>query len=284
MARAIVDRRRFIGSAAATVACFAAREVAASQELSGTAAPRPRLLALELLSGAPLATMKTFYGKTLDLAISKETSDRFTVEVGETQITFVAGPTADPGAAPFYHFAINIPENKIQKAVEWQKPRTPLLAIPETHRAAGQSPEVAEDRRANAHSIFFNDPAGNVVEYVARHDLKNGDAHKFGWTDLLYVSEIALVVDDVAGTAAKLSAGTGLRPYKAGTTDVAALGDEWGLILVSKRGRPFDFTSNPQRGADVYRTGVNLRAPESGEYELAGYPYQIALEPRCSCG
>jgi catechol-2,3-dioxygenase len=280
----MVDRRRFIGSAAATVASLAARNVAAKQELTGTASPRPRLLALELLSGASLAAMKTFYGKTLDLAISKEAKDRFTVDVGETPITFVEGPVGDPGGAPFYHFAINIPDSKIQQALAWQKPRTPLLTIPEPHRATGHSPEVAEDRRANAHSIFFNDPAGNVVEYVARHDLKNGDPHNFGWTDLLYVSEIALVVDDVAGAAAKLSAGTGLHPYKAGTADVAAIGDEYGLILVTKRGRPFDFTSNPQRGADVYRTGINLRAPESGKFELAGYPYQIALEPRCSCG
>jgi hypothetical protein len=284
MPRGMIDRRRFIGSAAATAACFAAGDVTARQGPSDPETPRPRLLALELLSGAPLATMKTFYGKTLDLAISKESADRFNVEVGETQITFVAGPVADSGRSPFYHFAINIPENKIRLALEWQRPRTPLLDIPEQRRAAAHPKEIAEDSQGNAHSIFFTDPAGNLVEYVARHDLKNGDRHEFGWTDLLYVSEIALVVDDVAGAAAKLADGTGLRPYKAGTADVATLGDEYGLITLTKRGRPLDVQSHPQRGADVYRTGINLRAPESGKYELAGYPYQIVLEPRCSCG
>ena len=34
--------------------------------------------------------MKTFYGKTLDLRIMNEKSDRFTVEAGETQVTFVS--------------------------------------------------------------------------------------------------------------------------------------------------------------------------------------------------
>jgi catechol 2,3-dioxygenase-like lactoylglutathione lyase family enzyme len=278
-----IDRRRFIGSAAATAAFFAAREVSARQDPVPPEPPRPRLLALELLSGAPLATMKAFYGKTLDLTILKEATDRFIVEAGETQITFIESPSADPGRSPFYHFAISIPENKIREALEWQKARTPILTIPEPRRAPGHPPEVAEDRQANAHSIFFEDPAGNLVEYVARHDLKNGHGGRFGWSDLLHVSEIALIVDDVAGTAEKMAGPIGLRPRKGGTADVAAIGDEYGQIVLTKRGRPFDFASNPQRGAGVYRTGITLRAEEPGQYELAGYPYQVVLEKRCSC-
>lgn len=283
MSRATIDRRHFIGSAAATAAFFAAREVAARQVPEPPEQPRPRLLALELLSGAPLPTMKAFYGKTLDLAVLKEATDRFTVETGETQITFIESQSADPGPSPFYHFAFNIPENKIRPALEWQKVRTPILTIPEQHRASGYPPEVAEYSQANAHSLFFNDPAGNIVEYIARHDLKNGDRARFGWTDLLHVSEIALIVDDVAGTAEKLAGAAGLSPYKGGTADVAAIGDEHGLILLMKRGRPFDFSSNPQHGAGVYRTGITLRAAEPGTYEVAGYPYQVVLEQRCSC-
>ena len=169
---------------------------------SGSPAPalpgRPRILSLELQSGAPLGDMKAFYGKTLDLRILEEKPDRFTVEAGETRITFVGSTDTVDGRSPFYHFAFNIPENKILKALEWQKARTPMLPIPERNRAAGFPPEVVDYSHWNAHSIFFLDPAGNVVEYIARHDLKNADSDAFSWTDILYASEIALVVDDVA--------------------------------------------------------------------------------------
>ena len=122
--------------------------------------------------------------------------------------------------APFYHFAFNIPENKIVQALEWQKARTPLLAIPERNRAAGFPPEVVDYRHWNAHSVFFLDPAGNVVEYIARHDLKNGDSDAFSWADILYASEIGLVVDDVAATADALKEMAAVAPYKGGERSV----------------------------------------------------------------
>jgi hypothetical protein len=285
MSRATIDRRHFLGSAAATAAFFAAHDVAVlgRQVAAPPDPPRPRLLALELLSRAPLATMKAFYGKTLDLRILNEAPDRFTVEAGETQLTFIDGNSSDPGARPFYHFAFNIPDNKIRQALEWQQARAPILTVPEQHRASGYPPQVADDRQAHAHSIFFNDPAGNVVKYVARHDLKNGDSAPFSWADLLYVSEIGLVVDDVAEAAVKLGEAAKLAPFSGATGDVAAIGDEYGLILLMKRGRPFDLSSTPQHNTGVYRTAITLRAAKAGKYELAGYPYQIVLEERCSC-
>ena len=207
MARHLIDRRNFLGSAASAAAFFAMHDVAAGQNAAAVPPPppRPRILALELqAAAAAMGAMKTFYGKTLDLRIMNETGDRFTVEAGETQVTFVSAADAEGPKPPFYHFAFNIPENKILAALEWQKARTPLLAIPERNRAAGYPPEVVDYSHWNAHSIFFLDPAGNVVEYIARHDLKNGDKAPFGWTDILYVSEIGLIVDDVAATAATI--------------------------------------------------------------------------------
>jgi hypothetical protein len=79
-----LDRRRFLGSAAATAA-FLALHDGALQAAQGAAAPaadppRPRLVALEMRSGALQATMKAFYGKTLALRVFDEKPDRFSVE------------------------------------------------------------------------------------------------------------------------------------------------------------------------------------------------------------
>jgi hypothetical protein len=228
--------------------------------------------------------MKAFYGKTLDLRLLDEKADRFTVEAGETRITFVDSAETAGGRAPFYHFAFNIPENKILKALEWQKARTPLLPIPERNRAAGFPPEVVDYSHWNAHSLFFLDPAGNVVEYIARHDLKNSDNSPFSWTDILYASEIALVVDDVAATAAMLATTAAVPQYRGGSDEFMAMGDEHGLLLVMKRGRILDFTSEPHTAARVYRTGVTVRGPKAARHELAGYPYRLDIEERCACG
>jgi catechol-2,3-dioxygenase len=248
------------------------------------AAGRPRLLSLELRSGAPLAEMKTFYGKTLDLGVVDERGDRFTVEAGETRITFVRDAQIVDGRPPFYHFAFNIPENKIVQALEWQKARTPLLPIPERNRAAGFPPEVVDYSHWNAHSVFFLDPAGNVLEYIARHDLKNGDNSPFSWADILYASEIGLVVDDVAEAVDALKNMTALSPYKGGDGNFMAMGDEYGLLLVMKRGRVVDFTGNLENGVREYRTGVNLRGAKAAKHQVLSHPYHLTIEERCSCG
>jgi hypothetical protein len=282
-----MDRRQFLGSTAATAAFFA------MHDLSGSAAqtagsflvqtPRPRILSLELLSGAPLSAMKEFYGRTLEQGIVEERADRLTIETGETRITFVSSPDTEGGRTPFYHFAFNIPENKILQALEWQKARTPLLAIPEQNRAAGYPPEVVDYSHWNAHSIFFLDPAGNVVEYIARHDLKNADNSAFSFMDLLYASEIGLIVDDVAAVAERLKELAAVPQYRGGSDQFMAMGDEYGLLLVMRKGRIVDFTSNPDHGVRVYRTGVTVRGPKTAKYQLASYPYDLVIEERCSC-
>jgi catechol-2,3-dioxygenase len=198
-------------------------------------------------------------------------------------MTFVNSSDTVDGRPPFYHFAFNIPENKILKALEWQKARTPMLYIPESNRATGYPPEVVDYSHWNAHSVFFLDPAGNVVEYIARHDLKNGDSSPFSWGDILYASEIGLIVNDVAATAAMLTDVTGVSQYKGGNDQFMAMGDEYGLLLVMKRGRVVDFTSNPHNGVRVYRTAVAVRGPKTTRYEFADYPYQLGVEERCSC-
>ena len=282
-----IDRRQFLSSAVATTAFFAMHDLAAAGEQSGSAPAdpkRPHLLSLELSAGtSTMAAMRTFYGKTLDLRLMDEKPDRFTVEAGESTITFVASEEAVDGRAPFYHFAFNIPENKIVQALEWQKARTPMLAIPERNRADGFPPEVVNYPHWNAHSVFFLDPAGNVVEYIARHDLKNGDNNPFGWTDILYASEIGLIVDDVPGAANAIGSMTALAPYKTGDDNFTAMGDEYGLLLVMKRGRVVDFTGNAEHGVRPYRTGVNVRGAKAATHQVPSHPYRLTIEERCTC-
>jgi hypothetical protein len=62
------------------------------------------------------------------------------------------------------------------------------------------------------------------------------------------------------------------------------MGDEYGLLLVMKRGRIIDFTGNADHGVRVYRTGVNVRGAKAATHELQPHPYRVTIEERCSCG
>jgi hypothetical protein len=74
-----------------------------------------------------------------------------------------------------------------------------------------------------------------------------------------------------------------VTPYKGATDQFMAMGDEYGLLLIMKRGRVIDFTSNPHNGVRVYRTGVTVRGPKATTYKFADYPYHLGVEERCSC-
>jgi hypothetical protein len=237
----------------------------------------PRLVALDLLTAAPLADMERFY-RSLGLpAATAPSRDRLTIAAGGTEITFRPAPEA--AGRPFYHFAFNIPENKIVEALTWQKARGPLLPIPERNRDPKMPPEVVDYSHWNAHSIFFLDPGGNVVEYIARHDLKNARTGAFGPRDILYASEIAFIVDDVVQTAATLRDVASVVQYRGGSPQFTALGDEEGLLLVMQRGRILNFQpESDEKAARIFETAARVRGGAPNIYRLPGFPYTLTVE------
>lgn len=234
-----------------------------------------RIRGLELLCGAPLDSMRAFYHGKLGLPVADEQPGRLTVAAGATPVTFVSAAEG----RPFYHFAFNIPENKVRAARDWQKERSPLLPIPEHLRDPAYPDDVVNYSHWNAHSVFFLDPAGNVVEYIGRHDLKNAAPGGFGSGDILCASEIAFVVDDVGATAEELKRAVGVSQYRGASDEFAALGDEKGLLLVMKRGRILNFDpSTDEKAARVYRTRARVRGAKAATHAFGAYPYEVAVE------
>ncbi len=233
-----------------------------------------RIKSLVLETSAPLQRMKEFYHDSLGLPILENSAGRLTVRAGESTLTFI--PAAGRASAPFYHFAFNIPENKILQARRWQLNRGPLMPIPQRLRAEAFPDDIVNYTHWNAHSIFFYDPGGNVVEYIARHDLKNAARGPFSAKHILCASEIAFIVDDVAAANAGLRQTLGLPQYRGASDQFAAIGDEQGLVLIMKRGRilNFDDTSH-EKAASVYPTQAVVRVPKSAEAVFPGMPYKL---------
>ncbi|MGE0758731.1 MAG: VOC family protein [Pirellulaceae bacterium] len=220
--------------------------------------------------------MKQFYHRSLGMGVAEEKPGRLTIEAGRTRLTFLKPPTDE--AKPFYHFAFNIPENKAVAARDWQAKRTPLLPIPKALRDPEYPDDVVHYRHWNAHSVFFFDPAGNVVEYIARHNLKNSATGEFGSKDILYASEIAFVVDDVPAATTRWKEAVGLGAYNGTGDQFAALGDEWGLLLIMKRGRVISFEAKERKAVSVFPTVAAIRGIRSRRYVLPEFPYEVAVE------
>jgi hypothetical protein len=90
-------------------------------------------------------------------------------------------------AEPFYHFAINIPANKIEEAKDWLSNKVKLLWMED------YKDDIADFVNWHAKSVYFYDPAGNIVELIARFDLDNNASETFSSHQFLSINEVGLV-------------------------------------------------------------------------------------------
>lgn len=227
-----------------------------------------RITALRLLTTTSLAEMKKFYAETIGLPVVTDKPEELTIKAGETTITFIRSNEEN---RPFYHFAFNIPENKIQKALEWQRKKTPVIhPNPE-----GTKDQVVNFAHWNAHSIFFLDPAGNLLEYIARHGLANATEGDFSVNDILYASEIAFIVDDVNASGKELQTGLNIKEYKPLTHNFWPIGDESGLLLVLQKGRVWSSNPGQKNETAVFKTSATVKTDGNQDWKFPGYPYEI---------
>src|SRR5262249_32817478 len=96
--------------------------------------------------------------------------------------------------------------------------------------------------------------------------------------DILYASEIGLIVDDVPATAQQLARVVGVEQYRGGSEQFTALGDEYGLLLVMKRGRIISFDAEEKKAVSVFRTTAAVRGQMRTRYVFPDFPYELAVE------
>ncbi|MEM7012425.1 MAG: glyoxalase/bleomycin resistance/dioxygenase family protein [Verrucomicrobiota bacterium] len=213
-----------------------------------------------------LDDLRRFYEEQLGLSVSMD-GDNITIEAGTTRLIF--SPSEASEEEPFYHYAFNIPENKIETALQWQKERTPLL------RRGNK--ELIHFKDINAHSVYFNDPAGNIVEYIARHDLDNAAKGGFGPKDILYASEIGLVVDDVAQTQSDIKDSLGLTGFPGSyrSHSFSPVGDAHALLILVKRDRKW--FPNQKQAAKVHPVEAMIRGAGERQLRDADLKFQVDL-------
>ena len=214
------------------------------------------------LPTSDVQAQRDLYANILELPVMLSPAG-LEVKAGNTDILFTqAAPNFD-GA---YHFAFNIPENQFRAAKEWISSRVPLL------RDENGKDEF-ESESWNSDSVYFKDAAGNVLEFIARHNLKNPVEAEFDSGQILQVSEIGLPSEDVLGLANELCTRLSLYIFKQQPNETfTPVGDDNGLFILPIKDRIWI----PNSGVPAKLLPVKVKGNVNGkEWEVRGVPYEI---------
>lgn len=176
-----------------------------------------------------LGIVKPFYEQRLGLPIVSQSQDEVVFQAGWTALVF---RQSDVPTAP-YHFAFNVPQYTLEQYQLWFD--LPYISTWSADCRIANFPDW------KARASYFFDPDGNVVEFIERRDAACEESASGYFQG---ISEIGLVQDDVKATTDWLQQAYGLSqfPKSKPMPDFTAVGDDYGLLIVAKTGRPWLFT------------------------------------------
>ncbi len=215
-----------------------------------------KILSIQLET-ANLGPVADFYRSVLGLHVATVEPNKVHIQIGNSWLVF----TGNPAAAGIYHFAFNIPCNQIREGMAWLE-RSSIDLV------ADEKGEMRQDfTNWNAEATYFYDPAGNIVELIARRDLQNESEHPFGRESLLEISEIGIVCDDVSAWNERAKSEYGILPFdkQKPSADFSALGTDTGLFIVVQEGRKWFLTDIP---ADRAPLEVKFENDEGAVFDL----------------
>ena len=216
------------------------------------------------LPAVDLQVQQDFYAHVLELPVHV-LADKLDIQAGKTNLIFTQ---ASPDFEGAYHFAFNIPENQFLAAKEWISRRVPLLQD-ENGR------DEFDSESWNSNSVYFKDEAGNVLEFIARHNLKNAEPGEFDSAQILNVSEIGVPSENVMAFANKLCARLNLPVFMQEPNETfTPVGDDNGLFILPIKDRIWI----PNSGVPAKLLPVKVAGEANGAaWEVRGVPYEILV-------
>ncbi len=185
------------------------------------------ILEIEILTGN-LEETEYFYVKVLGFRAKDKSSNSLSLIAGSSILTFIQSDEPEPT----YHFAFNIPNNKIDESLGWLSKKAELIKNEE-------GTFVTNFDSWNAKSLYFYDNNGNVLEFITRFDLNEVSDKSFTSESISSISEIGVVTDTPIAFAEKMIREHQLQYFAKGPKreDFAVLGDDHGLMIISSSNR-----------------------------------------------
>jgi len=145
-----------------------------------------KIAALELLTD-DIDKTTSFYNKELGLKVLERDKSSISFAAGSTKLTFRFSEKENP----VYHFAFDIPHNKLHEAFHWIENKVEILEVVPPSK-------IADFSNWDAESFYFFDDNGNILEFIARYCLDNKSEEPFSGSSIVSVSEIGFVSNDVS--------------------------------------------------------------------------------------
>lgn len=200
-----------------------------------------------------LIKTRDFYTQLLGLPeIVNSVNYVYTIQIGESLLTFQPSnldPTKEDTYFPQYHFTIAIPSNQIENCLDWlmnkdgKYPDGPSEPIP-LWNDYQTGAEIVRRNLYNSQSIFIKDPAGNVVEILARHDMNNTQEGDFNKSMFLGITEVGIVTREIRKSAKLLKDTFGVEEVAGSSNSFKPVGGPTGLLKLIVPGKPWIPTDN----------------------------------------
>ncbi len=177
---------------------------------------------------------ENFYTNILGFQLTSKSDGLITFKTGNSILRFIKSDNIKPR----YHFAFNIPANKLEEAINWTKSKVKLIENEEKS-------VVANFENWNANAIYFYDNNDNILEFIVRHDLNNPTEKPFEISVIESISEIGIVTDEPLELAGNLIETCELFYFEKSTKsdEFVALGNDNGLFIIVKKNRQWYPTS-----------------------------------------
>jgi hypothetical protein len=207
-----------------------------------------------------LKTLQEFYSSVLELPVYQPGETKIKIKTRDSDLIFTETTTGEP----FYHYAINIPANKIEEAKAWLSNKVQLLWMEDYKN------DIADFVNWHAKSVYFYDPAGNIVELIARFDLGNSASEPFSSSQLLSLNEVGVVFTDenFEEEVRSLEHSYSLSYFdkQPPLPKFRAMGDDHGLFVIVPEHRNWYPTDKP---SEIF--------PMSVEFDSGGTSYSLEI-------
>ena len=197
-----------------------------------------------------LERQKEFYTRTLFLPIYKEFKDTVEFKVGTSILKFVFKKDATP-----YHYAINIPSNQETEALQWLKNHLDVLKY--------NNDEIIDFKSWNAKSMYFYDNDKNIVEFIARRNLKIISSNIFSSKSFIEISEIGAPTDDIEFNYNFWNKNYALEIYDGNIEVFCAIGNERGLFIVINKNKKDWLPSGDKAYASDFKVKLEMNSTEA---------------------
>nr|WP_315162053.1 glyoxalase [uncultured Flavobacterium sp.] len=216
------------------------------------------ILELELLTDSITET-ELFYTDVIGLKTISKTNSSVSFAAGSTKLTF----RSSENLKPVYHFAFDIPNNKLLEAFAWIEKKTEIMEVVPPEK-------IADFYNWNAKSFYFYDNNGNILEFIARFSLDNASEKPFDGLSILSVSEIGFVTKNVSQLSDELFNKYGLSVFskQPKLEKFIVLGTDTGLFILVEENR--DWYPTHQKAKSFWTKVVFSNNGKTREIEISG--------------